>query len=59
MEVPIDLRYTCATLRLKKDFHLKVIQEPCATVSITLETYSHVLPSVDGEVAARVEDLSS
>jgi len=27
MEVPIDLRYTCATLRLKKDFHPKVIQE--------------------------------
>ena len=60
MEVPIDLRHTCATLLLKTGVHRKFVQKHLGhlTVSITLETYSHVLPGVDGQGAAGLEDLS-
>ena len=56
-----DLRHTCATLLLKKGTHPKIVQELLghATVSITLDTYSHVLPGMDGEAAAGMEDLFS
>jgi integrase len=56
-----DLRHTCATLLFKKGKHPKVVQELLghATVSITLDTYSHVLPGMDGEAAAGMEDLFS
>jgi integrase len=48
-------------LLFKKGFHPKVVQELLghATVSITLDTYSHVLPGMDGEAAAGIEDLFS
>jgi integrase len=54
-----DLRHTCATLLLKMGVHPKVVQELLghATVSITLDTYSHVLPGMDGDAAAGMEDL--
>jgi integrase len=41
--------------------HPKVVQELLghATVSITLDTYSHVLPGMDGGAAASMEDLFS
>jgi integrase len=56
-----DLRHTCATLLLKKGTHPKIVQELLghATISITLDTYSHVLPGMDGEAAAGMEDLFS
>jgi integrase len=56
-----DLRHTCATLLLKKGTHPKIVQELLghATVFITLDTYSHVLPGMDGEAAAGMEDLLS
>jgi integrase len=52
-----DLRHTCATLLLGKSVHPKIVQELLghATISITLDTYSHVLPGM-GDQAANVMD---
>jgi integrase len=43
-----DLRHTCATLLLSKNVHPKFVQELLghATIAITLDTYSHVLPGM-------------
>ena len=48
-----DLRHTCATLLLGEGVHAKLVQELLghATISITLDTYSHVLPGM-GDAAA-------
>jgi integrase len=52
-----DLRHTCATLLLSRSVHPKIVQELLghATISITLDTYSHVLPGM-GDRAANVMD---
>jgi integrase len=49
-----DLRHTCATLLLGKGTHPKFVQELLghATVAITLDTYSHIMPGM-GDQAAR------
>jgi len=41
-----DLRHTCSTLLLTKGVHPKVVSEMLghADISITLDTYSHILP---------------
>ena len=54
-----DLRHTCATLLLSKNIHPKYVQELLghATVSITLDTYSHVLPGMGNQVADAMEDV--
>ena len=43
-----DLRHTCATLLLSRGVHPKLVQELLghATVAMTLDTYSHYLPSM-------------
>ena len=43
-----DLRHTCATLLLSRGVHPKFVQELLghATIAITLDTYSHVIPSM-------------
>jgi len=48
-----DLRHFHATELLKKGVHPKVVQERLghATISITLDTYSHVIPSLQAEAA--------
>jgi integrase len=50
-----DLRHTCATLLLSRGVPVKVVSEMLghASVAITLDTYSHVLPDMQ-EGAARV-----
>jgi integrase len=56
-----DLRHTCATLLLTKGVHPKIVSEMLghSSVSITLDTYSHVIPGL-GEVAAMaMEDALS
>jgi integrase len=56
-----DLRHTCATILLSKGVHAKFVQELLghATIAITLDTYSHVLPGMsDGLAAAMDEALS-
>ncbi len=52
-----DLRHTCATLLLGKGVHPKIVQELLghATTAITLDTYSHVLPNMQGEAVAAME----
>src|SRR5829696_2841027 len=43
-----DLRHTCATLLLSKNVNPKVVSEMLghASIAITLDTYSHVLPTM-------------
>jgi integrase len=52
-----DLRHTTATLLLGKGTHPKIVQEILghATVSITLDTYSHVLPTMQDQAVANME----
>jgi integrase len=52
-----DLRHTCATLLLLEGVHPKFVQELLghATISITLDTYSHVLPGMGDQTAVAME----
>jgi integrase len=54
-----DLRHTHATLALRAGIHPKVVSERLghATVSITLDTYSHAIPAMQEEEAARIAEL--
>ena len=56
-----DLRHTCATLLLCRGVHAKLVQELLghATISVTLDTYSHVLPSMTDQTATAMEDVLS
>jgi integrase len=53
-----DLRHTCATLLLTKGVHPKVVSEMLghATISITLDTYSHVIPGLGDAAADAMDD---
>jgi integrase len=53
-----DLLHTCATLLLHRNVHPKYVQELLghASIALTLDTYSHVLPSMDGGIASAMED---
>jgi integrase len=54
-----DLRHTHATLALRAGIHPKVVSERLghASVSITLDTYSHAIPAMQEEAAARIAEL--
>lgn len=54
-----DLRHTAATLLLQQGVHAKVVQERLghSQISLTLDTYSHVLPSMQEEAAAKLDTL--
>ncbi len=56
-----DLRHTCATLLLSKGVHPKFVQELLghATIAITLDTYSHVLPGMGDQASRAMEDALS
>ena len=53
-----DLRHTCATLLLSRDVHPKYVQELLghASIALTLDTYSHVIPGMDGGTASAMEE---
>jgi integrase len=53
-----DLRHTCATLLLNSDVHPKYVQELLghASISQTLDTYSHVLKGMDGGIGDAMDD---
>jgi integrase len=53
-----DLRHTCATLLLSKDVYPKVVSEMLghATVNITLDIYSHLLPDMQEKAAKALEE---
>ena len=54
-----DLRHTAATLMLQQGIHPKVVQERLghSNISLTLDTYSHVLPSMQEEAADKIDEL--
>ena len=54
-----DLRHTAATLMLQQDVHPKVVQERLghSDISLTLNTYSHVLPNIQEEAAEKLDQL--
>lgn len=54
-----DLRHTHATLALRAGIHRKVVSERLghATISITLDTYSHAIPAMQEEEAVRIAEL--
>jgi integrase len=53
-----DLRHTCATLLLSRGVPVKVVSEKLghASVTITLDTYSHVLPNMQEAAAKAMEE---
>ena len=56
-----DLGHTCATLLLCEGVHPKLAQELLghANISITLDTYSHVLPGMGEQTATAMENVLS
>lgn len=54
-----DLRHTAATLLLSQGAHPKVVQERLghATIALTLDVYSHVLPNLQREAAEKLDRL--
>lgn len=54
-----DARHTHASLLLKQNVHPKIVQERLghATISTTLDLYSHVAPGLQRAAAARFDDL--
>jgi integrase len=52
-----DLRHTHATLLLKEGMHAKIVSERLghANIAITLDTYSHVLPSMQAQAAEGID----
>jgi integrase len=54
-----DLRHTCATILLSRGVHVKFVQELLghATVAITLDTYSHVLPGMGNQASQAMQDV--
>ena len=52
-----DLRHSCATLLLAQGVNPRVVMETLghSQVSLTLNTYSHVLPALQRDAAARMD----
>jgi integrase len=56
-----SLRHTCATLLLSKNVNPKIVSEMLghATISQTMDTYSHVMPGMGDVAADALEDALS
>jgi len=54
-----DLRHTAATLMLGQGIHPKIVQERLghSKIAVTLDIYSHVLPSMQRDVAEKLDRL--
>ena len=54
-----DLRHTYATIALVAGTHPKVVAERLghSAIAVTLDTYSHVIPSLEEEAASRIARL--
>ncbi len=54
-----DLRHSCATLLLAAEENPKVVSERLghATINLTLDTYSHVLPSMQKAATEKLEQM--
>jgi integrase len=54
-----DLRHTAATLLLSLGSHPKVVQERLghSTIAVTLDVYSHVLPTIQRDAVSKLDGL--
>jgi integrase len=54
-----DLRHTCATLLLAQGVHPRIVMEILghSQISVTMNTYSHVIPVMQREVADRMNEI--
>ena len=54
-----DLRHTCATLLLARDVGPRVVMEILdhSQISLTMNTYTHVVPRLQREAASRMDLL--
>jgi integrase len=54
-----DLRHTAATLMLQQGTHPKIVQERLghSDISLTMNTYSHVLPSLQEDAAEKMDEI--
>ncbi|WP_420799261.1 tyrosine-type recombinase/integrase [Ktedonospora formicarum] len=54
-----DLRHSAATILLAKGVHPKIVQELLghASIAITMNIYSHVMPSLQKEVAGLMDNI--
>ncbi len=54
-----DLRHSTATLLLSEGVHPKIVQEILghSEISMTMDTYSHVLPTMQRDAMSRLENL--
>ncbi len=54
-----DLRHACATLLLAAGEHPKVVSERLGhtSITITMDTYSHVLPSMQQAASEKLENM--
>ena len=54
-----DLRHTAATLMLSGGVHPKIVQEILghAQITMTLDTYSHVLPGMQEKAVKAMNDV--
>ena len=54
-----DLRHTMATLLLESDVHPEKVQQRLghSSIAITMDTYSHVLPSMHQDVARKLDEM--
>ncbi len=54
-----DLRHSAATILLVAGVHPKVVQERMghSTIAMTMDICSHVLPSMQQDVADKIDDM--
>jgi integrase len=54
-----DLRHSCASLLLAQGVHPRVVMETLghSQIALTMNTYSHVLPPLQREAAARMDEV--
>lgn len=54
-----DLRHTCASLLLVQGVHPRIVMETLghSQISLTMDTYSHVLPALQQEAARQIDSL--
>jgi integrase len=56
-----DLRHSAVTLLLLQGVHVKLVSEMLghSTITLTLDTYSHLIPAMHGDAAAAMDAVFS
>jgi integrase len=54
-----DLRHTCATLLLAQGVHPRLVMDILghSQIAVTMNTYSHVIPTMQKEIAMRMDEI--